>query len=481
MTAEDKTTDPKGTVYALIDPRDGATRYIGQTTRTLTVRLAGHLTNPAPKVAPWVKELADAGMQPDISPLRSNVPVGELLAVEREEITRRLLNGEQLLNEASTGKARKVLRQREADARKERYRAAWEHIAHQTRQIVGGPLAPGHLPPPDLPEGLWERLPDVWDTQEYLEQRAAQQPAGTIDTDGIELEVRLLDVQNRLSSALSERVLPAWPRLWCVDDDQTADTVETLVQGVISIRTSSPQDAARLIALTPWCVVAVSPWASLAQRAGISLDPDNFIPWVSDDPEVHEALRFATGLRPHLLETLARMDPPHDRMRTADYLAFTAAAHAPFSILDELHHDAHKLLSEVGRQRMLTAPMAALLAGFDPGALDALFGKDLAALADADLGLPPGTAAAVLAHVLENGPGTFGTLDRVVVRASGKLPTRYPDYSSWRGKSVRRVEALVYTLVGAGLLEPPAGQTRADIMEEARAMWRPDITALSRL
>lgn len=425
--------------------------------------------------------MAEAGLQPLISPIRSNIPLDELLAAERAEITRRLLNGEQLLNEASTGEARKVLRQQEEDARKERYRAAWEQIAHQTRQIVGGPLAPGDLPLMELPEKMWASLPGLWDMQEHLEQRDFTPPGGPIDIEGIELETRLFDVQNRLSSALSERVLPAWTRLWNVDDDDTADTIESLIKGVIRVRCPSPEDAAQLITLTPWCVVAVSPWASLAQRAGIALEPQNFVAWVSDDPEVQEALRFVSGLRPKLFQTLARMDPPYDRMRMSDYLAFTTAAHAPFDVPAELTRDALTLLRAVGRQKMLTAPMASLLASLDPTALDDLFGTDLAATADSDLGLPPGTAAAVLAYVIEARPGNFGTLDRVVVRATGKLPTRYPDYSSWRGKSVRRAEGIVCALVGAGLLEPPDGQMSSDVVALARAMWRPDHSALTRI
>ncbi|RSN55592.1 hypothetical protein DMH12_15345 [Streptomyces sp. WAC 04229] len=420
-------------------------------------------------------------MQPSIASIRDAIPAADLLAVEREEITRRLLNGEQLLNEAATGEARKVIRRREEDARKERYRAAWEHVAHQTRSVVGGPLAPGTLPAVELPEGLWAGLPNLWQAQEDIDARRESTANGPIDMEVIEMEVRLLDVQNRLSSALSDRVLPGWPRLWNVADDDTAETIKDLVGGVITTRTATPDDAARLVALAPWCVVAVSPWASLADRAGISLDPANFIAWVSSDPEVQEALHFVGRVRPNLFKTLARMDPPYDRMRMSDYLAFTTAAHAPFDLPEELHRDALTLLRDIGRQKMLTAPMAGLLSTLDPEALDDLFGRDIASSADRDLGLPAGTAAAVLGYVLETGPSSFGTLDRVVIRATGKLPTRFPDYSSWRGKSIRRAEALVYTLVGAGLLEAPDGQTPADIVDRARAMWQQDHAALDRI
>ena len=474
------TTAPAtGTLYTLTDPRTNTVRYVGQTTKTLPVRLAGHLTNPARKVAPWIDELADAGLQPVISAIREGIPAADLLAAEREEITRRLLDGELLLNEASTSAGRKILRQRAEDARKERRRAAWEHLAHQTRHAVGGPPAPGPIPPVSLPDGLWEHLPWIWQTKEHLEQRDLFPPGGPIDEEGLALELRLLDTRNRFSDALFDYVSAAWPRIWNTDDNETADELERWVKGAIDVRTGSAADMARLISLAPWCLVAVSPWASLAERAGLSLEPAPFIDWVSDGADVQEALRFVSALRPQLFTTLARIDPPYDRMRMGDYLAIATAAHTSVDVPEELARDAERLLHELGRQKMLTQPMADLLGALDPTALNQLFGRDLAAAADTDLGLPPGTAAAVLAHILEAGPGTFGTLDRVVDRATGKLPTRpYPDYSSWHGKSTRRAEAVVYTLVGAGLIAPPEGRTRDDVMDRARELWRPDLASM---
>jgi hypothetical protein len=469
------TTAPAtGTLYALTDPRTNTVRYIGQTTKTLPIRLAGHLTNPARKVAPWIDELADAGLQPVITAVREDIPAGDLLSAERDEITRRLLDGEPLLNEASTGEGRKILRQRAEDARKERCRAAWEHVAHQTRRVVGGPPAPGPIPPVRLPDGLWDHLPWIWETKEDLEQRDLFPAGGPIDEEGLALEMRLLDTENRLADALFQYVRDAWPKLWNVADDETAEELKRWVRGATGVRSASPEDTARLISLAPWCLVAVSPWASLADRAGLPLEPEPFIAWVSDDPDVQEQLRFVTSLRPLLFPALARLDPPHDRMRMSDYLAFAAAAHAPFELPEEVTRDARKLLHELGRQKMLTQPMADLLGALDPTALNQLFGRDLAAAADTQLGLPPGTAAAVLAHVLEAG-GSFGALDRVVDRATGKLPTRsYPNYSSWHGKGTRRAETVVYTLVGAGLIKPPDDQTREEVMAQARSLWSPD-------
>ncbi len=71
------------TIYALIDPRDGSTRYIGQTLKPLDRRLAEHLgsaSSGAKKIA-WLNELESLGLQPTISALES-VTTSEADAVE---------------------------------------------------------------------------------------------------------------------------------------------------------------------------------------------------------------------------------------------------------------------------------------------------------------------------------------------------------------------------------------------------------------
>jgi hypothetical protein len=64
-----------GTIYALVDPRDGAVRYIGQTTKTVAERLAGHIARPAPRVGVWISELREVGLAPFPMALRHDVPV----------------------------------------------------------------------------------------------------------------------------------------------------------------------------------------------------------------------------------------------------------------------------------------------------------------------------------------------------------------------------------------------------------------------
>ena len=73
--------DATGTVYGLRDPRDGVTRYIGATTKTLTARLSGHLGGKAaPRVRAWVAELRAAGLRPETYAIKEGVPADELLA-----------------------------------------------------------------------------------------------------------------------------------------------------------------------------------------------------------------------------------------------------------------------------------------------------------------------------------------------------------------------------------------------------------------
>lgn len=58
-------------IYALIDPRDGSTRYVGKTIRGLATRLRAHLcrTNLTPKrhSSRWLKGLSDLGLKPSIT------------------------------------------------------------------------------------------------------------------------------------------------------------------------------------------------------------------------------------------------------------------------------------------------------------------------------------------------------------------------------------------------------------------------------
>ncbi|MFD7645944.1 hypothetical protein ACFV4P_35525 [Kitasatospora sp. NPDC059795] len=75
-----------GSVYTLTDPRDGRVRYVGQTEKSLQVRLAGHIkqpTNDAMRL--WLMLLMAHGLTPAIDEVR-RARVEDLLDVEREYI-----------------------------------------------------------------------------------------------------------------------------------------------------------------------------------------------------------------------------------------------------------------------------------------------------------------------------------------------------------------------------------------------------------
>ena len=69
-----------GTVYGLIDPRNGKLRYIGQTKQRPATRVRGKY---APRVVAWLAEMRGAGVRPSIVVLRENVPAAGLLASRR--------------------------------------------------------------------------------------------------------------------------------------------------------------------------------------------------------------------------------------------------------------------------------------------------------------------------------------------------------------------------------------------------------------
>lgn len=88
----------KGTIYALIDPRDGKIRYIGKTTQIPVDRLAGHLakpTNPAMRV--WINGLGMQGLTPQMETV-TTVPAADLAAEEDRQIRRHANQGHRLFN-----------------------------------------------------------------------------------------------------------------------------------------------------------------------------------------------------------------------------------------------------------------------------------------------------------------------------------------------------------------------------------------------
>lgn len=479
MTTKSRTTAATGTVYALIDPRDGATRYIGQTTRSLPIRLAGHLSTPAMSIAAWILELKAAGIKPAIAPLHQDVPASILLRLEREEITRRLLEGEDLLNSGSTGDARKAIAKLKEEQRHARIRAAWQEAAHRTRAALRGPLPPGDIPWAPFPEVVWQHMPTLWRAQDAVPEalEALQQP---FDLSMWEARGTVRDAEERLATLLWRSVCVGWGAVRG-RDEKLSERLEYMVKGAVSIRCSSFEDAARLVTLAPWCIIAITPWAALAKRAQLSLDIDDFVTWVTDRPEVEDALRFVCHYQPHLLEHLANMEDHNNRLNPSVHLVAAAAAHAPFDLSAEITDTVKYALRDVARDQMLTAGMADLLARLDPRALDDVFGKDLAGAAEASLGLPKGTAAAVIKHILENSYGNYGILDRVLARAAGQLPSKpYPSYSTWTGPMVVITQGIVETLYASGLVTAPEEPTPEEAEAKARTLWACDLERIKR-
>lgn len=92
-------------IYTLSDPRTREIRYVGMTTRTLEVRLAGHLRNCRLEKnhrARWVRSLQDAGVIPVITEV-DLIPVEQHAEAERQWIAFYRAQGVRLVNATDGG------------------------------------------------------------------------------------------------------------------------------------------------------------------------------------------------------------------------------------------------------------------------------------------------------------------------------------------------------------------------------------------
>lgn len=330
-----------------------------------------------------------------------------------------------------------------------------------------------------FPQEVWQHMPTLWQAQDAVPEveEALQAP---FDPAVWEARGTVRDAEKRLSELLWSRVRAGWGSVRG-RDDKVDDRLESMVKEIVSIRCSSIEDAARLVTLAPWCLIAVAPWAALAKRAGLSLEVDDFLTWVTDRPEVEDALRLVCCYQPDMLEYLANREHHNDRLSPSVHLVAAAAAHTPFDLSDETTHVVASALRDIARDQMLTAGMAELLGRLDPKALDDVFGKDLAGAADASLALPEGTAAAVIQYILDSSYGNYGVLDRVLARAGKKLPSKpYPNYSTWTGPGVAIIQAVVETLYASGIVTGPEAPSPADAAETARSLWACDLERIRR-
>lgn len=94
-------------IYALIDPRDGAIRYVGKTHRSARRRLQRHL---APSYLRgethkerWIRVLLAIGLEPRIETMEACCSAGELAIAERRHIGRLRAAGANLTNATDGG------------------------------------------------------------------------------------------------------------------------------------------------------------------------------------------------------------------------------------------------------------------------------------------------------------------------------------------------------------------------------------------
>lgn len=469
MTATKKTTT--GTVYVLIDPRDDRVRYVGATTKTLKARLKGHRTRAAARVKAWIDELATEGLTPRIEPVNEGVPESQLRDCEREEITRRVIAGEALLNESATAQGRRRAEQQRKEERIERERAAWKHAANQVRSILGGPLPPGDVPP--IPLGA--RAMANYHSILRIRQDADREHAAS--------DSRLWIARADAADDLWRSVQPIWARLLSRAGQHFEDVLASRVGTVFTESWTDLQDASRYLALLPWGIMAVSPWAALAERAGMDAAGPDFIGWVSDDDGVREALHVLLVRPGGRMGPLSVLDDLDNLSRPSTGLVAMAAAHYPkFRLPQALNMQVVAFLERMLRNGQLTSAMGDLLCKLDPHALDRLLGPDIAADADAQLNLTPGTSRDVLAAVLEKSTALdMDRLERIVSRARGAFPAvQTPGFRELSGNTVPTFQTVTVSLVASGLLSPPPGKTFTGLVGEVQALWRGDRDRLER-
>lgn len=486
------TTPSAGTIYALLDPRTDDIRYVGQTTKPIEVRLAGHLAAPSPLVKAWIAELAVEGRLPRILPLREDVPVGELNAAEKEEIKAHSERGD-ILNVASNtlgnARRRKVSaaeqkrRKAEEDAMDQAWRqASWRLVADQIRAATGGPIPPDDIPVRDIPAVIWSECQAHREADRYLsgaEVAYTLAPSGGLRIDENRTphaeEVRQARSRRLAAAEVLERYFHAYcASFGAVDDgEQYGSSHGVFGRGKDSYEKefADPTQMARYLSLIPWAARALDPWATLAMQAGMDLRSEEFVTWVSDDPSTREAIRLCQVA--HLGLGVFRQAWDTDVARHA--LA-VGAAHVPgFVVPDLLRALLEEGLTESARERQATKEMCQLLQSLNPEALDTVYGKDQLAASDEALGLAPGTSAKVLRQVYggdTRDPGNRTT--KLLQRNSGDFgTTALPDYSEWTGPHVPAYRVTVACFYSAGLL-PDVEKVDGDgLLERVKHTWKP--------
>ncbi|MFE3455952.1 hypothetical protein ACFXKD_00280 [Nocardiopsis aegyptia] len=199
-----------------------------------------------------------------------------------------------------------------------------------------------------------------------------------------------------------------------------------------------------------------------------------FITWVSDAPEVRDALRFLLMDIGDRLGPLANEEGEDLHRRPSAMLAALVYAYSPHAdVPDALRHSVKGALRDLARNRQLTPPMVELMLRLNPNALDDEFSPDIAGDIDARLSLPSGTTGRVLAELLqERSAPPMPWISRVADRAHQVIPTvATPDYRRWMGSGTASREVIFGSLVAAGHVLPRSGQSVAEHLATVRDVW----------
>lgn len=482
-----------GTIYALIDPRTETVRYVGQTTKPIEVRLAGHLAAPAPLVKGWIEELAVEGRRPEITPIREDVPAAELDLAEREEITSHAASGD-LLNVASNvvGNAKRRKASREEAKRREAEekamdlswrQASWRLVADQVQAAVGGPISPSDVPVRRIPEAVWETYQSYREAEGWLARHSSGgyllvPGVGLTAADGSPEEVCEREEIRRLKQRCEdglENFMRAFSRSFCAVDDgeRYGDGIFGQGDDAYRVAFTDPSHMARYLSLIPWAARSLDPWVALADAAGIDSRDAAFAEWVSADPDTRAAVKLFQDAG-----TPGYLGRRYDRWDTdiASFALALGAAHIPGFVIPELlRTDLREKLIKVAKDRQATGGMCKLLQEIDPKALDTVYGKDRLAIADVELGLPVGLAAQVIAKV-------FGTDHRDPDSEIGKLLQRnagtfhapaVPGYADWSGIHIPAMRSAVACFCAVSLFEDAGDDLRDAAIERSKRTWMP--------
>lgn len=481
-----------GTIYGLVDPRTNEVIYVGQTTKPLAVRLAGHLAAPAPLVRAWIEELAVEGGLPQIIPLREGIPADLLDAVEREEIRSHAVRRDLLnvaSNELGNTKRRKASREEEKRRRKEEeamdrtwHQAAWRQVADQIREATGGPISPADIPVREIHASAWSAYQAYRDADRRLKENidaGLQFRPGVgvvVEGDGLHAQEKREALQ-QLNSARSG--LEHYVRAYCgafsaVDDGDYRGAVGAFGRGDEAYRNDFRDRAhmARYLSLIPWAARALDPWVALAREAGIDKKGPEFTAWVSDDPVVREAVDL------YRMDASGWLGMPRQAwdMDVAIQMLTLGAAHIPgFTVPHLLEGELRERLTALARDRQATREMCLLLTEINPKALDAVYGRDELAESDTALGLPPGASAKVIRQVYgvdPNDPNNRAA--KLLQRHTGEFDVAaIPGYSDWKGSHIPAVRVAAATFYSAGLFPHAELPEGGELLDRVKSTWMP--------